>query len=237
MNSALGLTADTDLSLFDEVFAFGAFTDTYRFEDETFQEECVPAWDAAHPDDPVVNPIDVPEGGPNPTVGLGLSCRARKMFTLAAEGAGQDLKNVTFQEGLDAVGEFTLPGFGPASLSEGNYDAQDDLLLWVYDPERSTSDKGYAEYEGWESSTAGPRWGRTRWTTSPSRSGSVEAQPVSCSNLVRPSWSAAATSSSVASATSSRYRSQKAVVEARTTSSWPGTFDSKASASSSNGPA
>ena len=148
MNSALGLAVDTDLSLFEEVFAFAAFTDVYRFEEETFQEECVPAWDAAHPDDPVVNPIDVPDGEPNHTVGLGLACRALKMFTLAAEGAGEDLDNVTFQEGLDAVGEFMLPGFGPASVSDGKYDAQDDLLLWVYDPERSTSDKGFAEYEG-----------------------------------------------------------------------------------------
>jgi hypothetical protein len=148
MNSALGLAVDTDLSHFDEVFAFGAFTDVYRFEEATFQEECVPAWDAAHPEDPVVSPNDVVEGGPNHTVGLGLACRALKMFTLAAEGAGDDLDNATFQEGLEGVGEFMLPGFGPASLSEGKYDAQDDLLLWEFDPERSTSDKGYALYEG-----------------------------------------------------------------------------------------
>jgi hypothetical protein len=148
MNSALGLAVDTDLSLFEEVITFGAFTDVYRFEEATFQEECVPAWDAAHPEDPVVDPNDVVEGGPSHTVGLGLACRALKMFTLAAEGAGDDLNNVTFQDGLDGIGEFMLPGFGPASLSEGKYDAQDDLLLWEYDPARSSSDKGYALYEG-----------------------------------------------------------------------------------------
>ncbi len=44
-----------------------------------------------------------------------------------------------------------MPSRGPArsaSLGPDKHDAQDALLLYVWDPERSTDERGFALYEG-----------------------------------------------------------------------------------------
>jgi hypothetical protein len=146
MSSALGLAADADLSVFDAVHTFGNYPNTYRYDEQSFQDECVPVWDAAHPDDPVVDPDEVADGEPNHTVGLGVACRSLTILVKAAEAAGAELNNETFLEGVQSIGEFLLPGHGPASLAEGKYDAQDDLLLWVYDPAEE-SNRGFVLVE------------------------------------------------------------------------------------------
>ena len=145
--SAHAVALRTDMSEFPEIHAFGSFTDVSRFEEPTFQNECLPVWDAAHPDDPVRNPVDVPVGEANHVVGLGNVCRALTIFTAIAEAAGPNLNNDTFAAAIDTVGEFTLPGTGAASLGTGKYSAQDNLLMWVFDPANSDSNTGFVVVE------------------------------------------------------------------------------------------
>ena len=96
----------------------------------------------------MIHPNDVPDGEPNHVVGLGNVCRALTIFVAVAEAAGPNLNNETFQAAMDNLGEFVLPGFGPASLSEGKYGAQDDLRMWVYDPDTAESDTGFTAFPG-----------------------------------------------------------------------------------------
>ncbi len=150
MGSLQALAGDenTDLSVFDAVYTYGNYTDHDEYLEETFQTECVPLWDAANPDDTVNDPNDIPEDAPNHMVGLGVACRTLKIFVEAATAAGDVLNNDTFQGGLEAVGEFDLPTYGPASIGPDKLDAQDDLVMWVYDPPSSDSKRGLARYEG-----------------------------------------------------------------------------------------
>ena len=127
---------------------FLVVADHAEYLEETFQEECVPIWDAANPDDPVRDPNEIAEDAPNHMVGLGVACRTLTSFVEAATAAGDTLDNGTFQAGLESLGEFVLPTYGPASLGAGKYDAQDDLVLWGYDPPNSDSKRGLARYEG-----------------------------------------------------------------------------------------
>ena len=102
MGSALGLAADADLSVFDDVYTFGNYPNTYRYDEQSFQDECVPVWDAAHPDDPVIDPDEVADGEPDHTVGLGVACRSLTIFVKAAEAAGAELNNETFLDGVES---------------------------------------------------------------------------------------------------------------------------------------
>jgi hypothetical protein len=145
--SAAAAAVNNDLTPFGEVLTFGGLNDVDRFEEQTFLDECAAVWNAAHPDDPVKHPNEVPEGEPNHVVGLGNVCRTLTIFVTAAEAAGDNLNNTTFKAALDNLGEFSLPGLGAASLRTGKYDALDDLRLWIYDPARAESDNGFLEVE------------------------------------------------------------------------------------------
>ena len=143
--SAQGAAVRADLSVFQDVYAFGGFNDITRFEEPTFRAECAAIWDAAHPGDPVIHPNDVPDGEPNHVVGLGNVCRVLTIFVVVAEAAGPNLNNDTFGAAMDQLSEFQLPGMGPASLAPGKRGAQDDLRLWTYDPDTAESDSGFVE--------------------------------------------------------------------------------------------
>lgn len=95
----------------------------------------------------MIHPNDVPDGEPNHVVGLGNVCRVLTIFVAdaVAEAAGPNLNNDTFGAAMDQLGEFQLPGMGPASLGSGKRDAQDDLRLWTYDPDTAESDSGFVE--------------------------------------------------------------------------------------------
>ncbi len=143
--SAQGAAVRADLSVFQDVYAFGGFSDITRFEEPTFGDECAAIWNAAHPGDPVIHPNDVPDGEPNHVVGLGNVCRVLTIFVVVAEAAGPNLNNDTFGTAMDQLGEFQLPGMGPASFAPGKRGAQDDLRLWTYDPDTAESDNGFVE--------------------------------------------------------------------------------------------
>lgn len=148
MGSAQGLAEGNDLSVFDGVYTFGDFVDPERYEEATFQEECVPIWDAAHPDDPVRDPRDLVDDEPNHTVGLGTACRTLSIFVAAAEAAGTELTTESFLTSLESVGPIDLPGYGPGSITVDKYDAQDDLVLYAYDAADPDAFRGFARYEG-----------------------------------------------------------------------------------------
>ncbi len=143
MGNAQAVTLRADVTVFPALYTFGGFTAVARFEEPTFQRECASVWNAARPDDPVIYPNDVADREPNHVVGLTIACQTLKIFRLAAQAAGPNLNNDTFQAALDGIGEFSMPGLGPASLGQGKYDAQDDLRLWVYDPDVAVSDSGF----------------------------------------------------------------------------------------------
>ena len=143
--SAQGAAVRADLSVFGDVYAFGGFNDITRFVEPTFNEECSAVWDAAHPDDPVIHPNDVPDGEPHHVVGLGNVCRVLTIFVAVAEAASPNLNNDTFGAAMDQLGEFLLPGMGPASFGPNKPGAQDNLRLWTYDPNTAESDSGFVE--------------------------------------------------------------------------------------------
>jgi len=145
--STQAVAGRADLSVFPAVYTHGGITDVQRFEEPVFQDECAAVWNAAHPDDPVLNPSEVESGEPNHTVGLGNVCRPLAIFVAAAEAAGPTLNNDTFQAALDDLGPVHLPGLGAGSVSAGKYGAQDEMLTYEFDPARSTSDQGFAVLE------------------------------------------------------------------------------------------
>jgi hypothetical protein len=147
MGSAQGLAEGNDLSVFDGVYTFGDFVDPERYEEATFQENCVPIWDAAHPDDPVRDPRDLVDDEPNHTVGLGTACRTLSIFVAAAEAAGEDLTTQSFLTGLESVGPIDLPGYGPGSIAVDKYDAQDEMVLYSYDAANPDAFRGFARQE------------------------------------------------------------------------------------------
>jgi hypothetical protein len=146
--SAAAAAARADLSAFPAVYTFGGFSDISRYQEPTFLAECAPVWDAAHPDDVVLDPNDVADGDSNHVVGLGNVCRALTVFVAVANATGPNLNNETFGAAMDTLGDFELPGYGSASLEAGKYGAQDNLILWTYDPENAESDNGLVQVEG-----------------------------------------------------------------------------------------
>jgi hypothetical protein len=146
--SATAVAARADLSVFDAVYTYGGPTPSERFADPLFQEECAASWDTLNPDAATQDPAEVPQGEPNHTVGLLISCRALTVFTATAKAAGPNLNNATFAAALDELGEFALPGTETASLGAGKYDAEDDLGLSIYNPDAAEDEANFVEFTG-----------------------------------------------------------------------------------------
>ena len=99
--NALANDEANDLTSFDGAYTFGGTTDQRRFENAAFQERCVPLWDAANPDDPVVDPASVEGDEPNHTLASDSPVEPLPSSRAAANEAGPTLNNDTLEAGLD----------------------------------------------------------------------------------------------------------------------------------------
>ncbi|MDG2234481.1 MAG: ABC transporter substrate-binding protein, partial [Ilumatobacter sp.] len=146
--SVTAVAGRADLSGFDGVYSYGGTTPSDRFANPQFQEDCAAPWNDLNPDRATQDPAAVDTGEPNHTIGLLIACRSLTVFTEAAEAAGTNLNNATFAAALDGLGEFALPGTQAASISEGKYDAEDELRLSVYNPDAADDEAAFVEFTG-----------------------------------------------------------------------------------------
>lgn len=141
--SATVTSGRADLTGFEAIYTYGPPSASERYGEPVFQQECVEPWNGLNPDAATMDPALVPDGEPNHAVGLSAACRALAVFTTIAEATGADLNNATFQAALDALGEFHLPGTGPATLGAGKYDAEDNLRLAVFNPDAAEDEPNF----------------------------------------------------------------------------------------------
>ena len=60
--------------------------------------------------------------------------------------SGESLNNDTFNISLENLGEVPLPGTGVGTLGDGEYDALDDLRLWMLSPNAEADGRDFIEF-------------------------------------------------------------------------------------------
>jgi ABC-type branched-subunit amino acid transport system substrate-binding protein len=74
------------------------------------------------------------EGESSGYTAMAVACTTMQIFTAAAEAAGANLTNDSFQKGLESVGKIELANTPTASFGPGKPDGQDSFQLLKFDP-------------------------------------------------------------------------------------------------------
>ena len=132
LTNTIGGLDERDPATYEGTYSPMGLTRQEAYDDELAQA-CFAIWEEARPDQPVINPLEVPNREPNLAGGLTAPCQYLQIFTEAATFAGVDLNEETLVAGYDQIGEFSLASVPLASLGPDKYDASDGLRVGVFD--------------------------------------------------------------------------------------------------------
>ena len=90
---------------------------------------CLDTFQAANPDVEILARADVPPGGADWLIGVLDACAILAIFVAAAEAAGPELTNDSWQQGLETLNDFVVPGQQYSSFGPDKWDAHDGARL------------------------------------------------------------------------------------------------------------
>jgi ABC-type branched-subunit amino acid transport system substrate-binding protein len=141
-NSVQAYTASSNGSpdyavLNDLVAAYGGIPDPKTtWNTDTALKNCVAAVTAAHPSEPVGDPVTAKVGAQSTWTSAWNACAQVYLFADIARAAGKTLNNSTFNTGGESLKNLSIPGSGPEKLNFGptSHDGGEPVTIETWNP-------------------------------------------------------------------------------------------------------
>ena len=132
-NSLAASAFTVDFTKFPDVLAAGGPTTEELVDGEAYKR-CEQVYEESSGVDVLPPEEEAARGETTGFVALTIACSSLDLFKAAAEGAGDELNQDSFREGIESIGDISLARAPVASYGSDKYDGVDELRLYRFNP-------------------------------------------------------------------------------------------------------